>query len=1183
MAAGAAAAASARPASVYIKDLSDWGPTVPNRKPFKDWFEDALIWAELQLDRGMTSRQCCLTLMRSLIGESRKIAQRVPLTIQQDGGIADLADGQGPIQRTGIMIVLHVLRRKYDKMDVVREAEAQQKYEVIRRKPGQSIDSYITEFELARDEAQEAGLVIMNIKGHVQKLLRTAGYPRDSWMDLFRENDGRIPETEAQYADLLGRLRYLSTHLINFDPGLRSGGTYHGEEVHQSFPTFSANAWNVSSPSASANVPPPPVPSYPMYDSRWPSTAGGACAAGTLSSSWNAGWNGQDQWTEQAWLGVGAEDEDSSASEDDDEPPPTFQDLDGLDANVAYETAYLQYRHGKRRWRYLSGTRTKKGRGKGFGRKHFRSTYVMSPVEFEVYFKGKGKGKKSSNLNPLGPDGKPLTCSVPGCGSIHHFRRNCPLNKGKGKGGQFLTLQNDGMTTGTWTIFEDTDLDVLMDLDVNGATPDAADAHLALNTSDNHNDLYNHNANDHNNNHDNYNDNDNHNNLRAPVLLAGPMPTLAVAQLDPRRSLEPSVLEDTSLTTTTTTTTTYNNQHNVGFRQSLVPYGTRLAPCLWQARVRRLEDRCPARCRVCQGQCMRVPEHVDRGTLHTFEHASDCALRPGTTTFNDDDHNHGDNDNGFAAYPVISEVNDDDEEADPTTSAPDTTARPTTTSAYDSEGNLVVNMKPGMGYLSWRTWLGNPKMLREQRPKTDEKDSGADSEAFTAGVASSSTQAPDPWQYGGDPWSSSTSWTSGLAKTASDFAARFIREKGEPSQDAASSTTPESPEEASSTPEHFFIGEGEAPAKDFEDDPVITTEEVTNSDGTLDIDLLVNRINGFTLRSTPQNMTANLDVGHQMSKVMEQEPDYDEDRLVYHDCESDSEVLDRLVTTSALSKFKGSLRLEETAETYQPKLSNGMPSEVLDTVATSTQHLRPLQLLQVDPYGEIKFFPIFSSYRLLNEASRFDINTHRDPSQHYHANTRLSERRDGPLVDCGAIGDLGGEERVMAMAALAEAKTGLKTIFRPMQGIMRVEGVGNGTQTANYEALIPIILPNGQLGRYVTPYIKNSSIPLLLGLRTLVQRRTLLDLHSKKMYWVGAGGYTLKLSPGSQCFDLESAPSGHLILPTTDWEKLGGPIDADTKNKIDNLCGPHGIQLIDQTSDSFAATSTPITAPPSAL
>ena len=65
--------------------------------------------------------------------------------------------------------------------------------------------------------------------------------------------------------------------------------------------------------------------------------------------------------------------------------------------------------------------------------------------------------------------------------------------------------------------------------------------------------------------------------------------------------------------------------------------------------------------------------------------------------------------------------------------------------------------------------------------------------------------------------------------------------------------------------------------------------------------------------------------------------------------------------------------------------------------------------------------------------------------------------------------------------------------------------------------------------------IPNSDVPALLGNKTLKQRRALLDVAGKKLYFIGAGDYEIKLPPGSVTLNLEETDSGHLLLPITEF------------------------------------------------
>ena len=69
------------------------------------------------------------------------------------------------------------------------------------------------------------------------------------------------------------------------------------------------------------------------------------------------------------------------------------------------------------------------------------------------------------------------------------------------------------------------------------------------------------------------------------------------------------------------------------------------------------------------------------------------------------------------------------------------------------------------------------------------------------------------------------------------------------------------------------------------------------------------------------------------------------------------------------------------------------------------------------------------------------------------------------------------------------------------------------------------------------PSIRGSQLPGLLGLKALTSNRAILDCVTKRLYFLGPGNYDLMqiLPAGTKAFDLETAPSGHLVLPITHY------------------------------------------------
>ena len=64
----------------------------------------------------------------------------------------------------------------------------------------------------------------------------------------------------------------------------------------------------------------------------------------------------------------------------------------------------------------------------------------------------------------------------------------------------------------------------------------------------------------------------------------------------------------------------------------------------------------------------------------------------------------------------------------------------------------------------------------------------------------------------------------------------------------------------------------------------------------------------------------------------------------------------------------------------------------------------------------------------------------------------------------------------------------------------------------------------GEADNFQAPILTGSEVPALLGIRTLKTRRAVIDCFTGRMYLIGAGGYKLKLSPGSRELNLDGVP-----------------------------------------------------------
>ena len=162
------------------------------------------------------------------------------------------------------------------------------------------------------------------------------------------------------------------------------------------------------------------------------------------------------------------------------------------------------------------------------------------------------------------------------------------------------------------------------------------------------------------------------------------------------------------------------------------------------------------------------------------------------------------------------------------------------------------------------------------------------------------------------------------------------------------------------------------------------------------------------------------------------------------------------------------------------------------------------------------------------------------------ARTALADGRHGPIIDIGAFGNLAGDEWAREQADRA-TKAGHKSQQRKLTQTMSVSGVGQGAQAVEWEVTLPITMTTRrrdeeetELSKFTTPIIPNSKVPGLLGLRTIQKMRGLIDTFSEPplMMFCGPGNYRLELPAGSKTIPLARAPSGHLIMPTSDFDRL---------------------------------------------
>ena len=168
-----------------------------------------------------------------------------------------------------------------------------------------------------------------------------------------------------------------------------------------------------------------------------------------------------------------------------------------------------------------------------------------------------------------------------------------------------------------------------------------------------------------------------------------------------------------------------------------------------------------------------------------------------------------------------------------------------------------------------------------------------------------------------------------------------------------------------------------------------------------------------------------------------------------------------------------------------------------------------------------------------------------DSQRYYHTSTQLPDGRMSVIVDVGAWLNLMGRALCRQQAQLAIAAGFMPEQWK-MERPLHIQGVGNGTQQCNWEIRLPIAAEdcNGDthVHSFETPIVEGTgeNIPGLLGLKSIREKKGVLETEPGKemLTFPGPGGYEIIFAPGYQQFKLAQAPSGHLVIPISDFAKV---------------------------------------------
>ena len=165
-----------------------------------------------------------------------------------------------------------------------------------------------------------------------------------------------------------------------------------------------------------------------------------------------------------------------------------------------------------------------------------------------------------------------------------------------------------------------------------------------------------------------------------------------------------------------------------------------------------------------------------------------------------------------------------------------------------------------------------------------------------------------------------------------------------------------------------------------------------------------------------------------------------------------------------------------------------------------------------------------------------------DRERPFPTDTQLRDGRPAMLIDPGSVGNLGGGNWARRVAKKAMDHNRMPSEHRRDRPLS-LSGVGRGHQECTHNVTLPIAMRRlggtHSNGTFQIPTLEgsNAHIPGLLGLQSMRDRNAILDMQTLRLHFCGPGEYDLLsvLPPGTESFQCELAPSGHIVLPCCEY------------------------------------------------
>ena len=176
---------------------------------FRAYLRDVSIWVEMT---ELPPHQQAMAIQTRLTGAAREAVRTMTIHELKYGGTRD------GIAYDPVAYLLVGLEQRFAPLDEEQRLVALTEFLAFKRHHGESIDDFLSRYQIIRSRARMEGNFVMSIEAYAFLLVRIMKTDAQEFTLLLQPFGGRLPSTEMQFQAMLAHKRRLA-HITEHYPG----------------------------------------------------------------------------------------------------------------------------------------------------------------------------------------------------------------------------------------------------------------------------------------------------------------------------------------------------------------------------------------------------------------------------------------------------------------------------------------------------------------------------------------------------------------------------------------------------------------------------------------------------------------------------------------------------------------------------------------------------------------------------------------------------------------------------------------------------------------------------------------------------------------------------------------------------------------------------------------------------